>query len=102
MNHFFKGADLATSQYVKIMTSLQNEVDFPLWVGIPQCPMNACSIGLANGITRISEEMVSQGMIATKSFYGGHSLGIPIVKFALKHNYLVVHLSRGCYDAYIC
>lgn len=75
--YFGQGADIKTSQYVKIMTTLQNALTFPLWVGIPQCPENACSIpnGLSNGIARINSAMIAQGMKADKSFYGGHSLG---------------------------
>jgi hypothetical protein len=38
--YFGQGADLKTSQYTKILSSLQQAVDFPLWVGIPQCPQN--------------------------------------------------------------
>lgn len=75
--YFGQGADIKTSQYVKIMTSLQNILTFPLWVGIPQCPQDACSIpnGLSDGIARVKSAMVAQGMKADKTFYGGHSLG---------------------------
>lgn len=72
------GADIKTEQYVNIMMKLQNTVDFPLWVGIPQCPENIAAIpgALSNGIARINESMVNMGMKALNTFYGGHSLGM--------------------------
>lgn len=75
--YFAQGADITTNQYVNIMTSLQKAVDFPLWVGIPQCPFNVAAIpgGLKSGIDRITTTMVNQGMKAQFKFYAGHSLG---------------------------
>jgi hypothetical protein len=59
------------------LTELQNTVDFPLWVGIPQCPLNVAAIpgGLRKGIDRITSDMEEMGMKAEKHFYAGHSLG---------------------------
>mmetsp|Transcript_24346 Transcript_24346/g.35707 ORF Transcript_24346/g.35707 Transcript_24346/m.35707 type:complete len:589 (+) Transcript_24346:59-1825(+) len=74
---FAQGADIETSQYVDILGQLQQAVDFPLWVGIPQCPDNIAAIpnAISNGIDRINEKMISEGMNANYFFYGGHSLG---------------------------
>jgi hypothetical protein len=75
--YFAQGADLETKQYTKIMTKLQNAVNFPLWVGIPQCPMDVAAIpsGLKKGIERVTAAMEDQGMVADNHYYGGHSLG---------------------------
>merc|ERR1719453_732971 len=75
--YFGQGADLKTQQYIPILSALQDAVDFPLWIGIPQCPNNVASIpgALSDGIKRINADMVAQGMNAEKTFYGGHSLG---------------------------
>jgi hypothetical protein len=75
--YFAQGADLKTDQYTKIMSTLQETVDFPLWVGIPQCPMDVAAIpgALESGIQRVNEAMVGQGMDAQFDFYAGHSLG---------------------------
>ena len=58
----FKGADIRTDQYTSILTDLQEKVDFPLWVGIPQCPANVAAIpfGLSSGIDRVGKAMVEQ------------------------------------------
>lgn len=74
---FGQGADIKTSQYTKIMTSLQDAVDFPLWVGIPQFPMDVAAVpkGLEWGVKRINAKMVAAGMSSELEFYGGHSLG---------------------------
>jgi hypothetical protein len=60
------------------MTKLQNTVNFPLWVGIPQCPNDTAAIpgALKRGIKRINETMIDMGMKSVNTFYGGHSLGI--------------------------
>jgi hypothetical protein len=75
--YFAQGADITTDQYTLIMTELQNTVDFPLWVGIPQCPFNVAAIpgGLKKGIDRVSTSMQEMGMRAELHFYAGHSLG---------------------------
>ena len=73
---FGQGANLSTSQYTQILTDLQNACDFPLWIGIPQCPNNACAVGLKEGMERIERSMKLQGMRAKHTFYAGHSLGV--------------------------
>ena len=75
--YFAQGADILTEQYTSIMTELQQAADFPLWVGIPQCPFNVAAIpgGLKKGIDRITPAMEEMGMNAEKRFYAGHSLG---------------------------
>merc|ERR1719359_2214610 len=75
--YFAQGADLTTSQYTSIMTTLQTVLPFKLWVGIPQCAQNVCSIPktLSKGIDRIEQSMLDAGMNSVKTFYGGHSLG---------------------------
>jgi hypothetical protein len=75
--YFAQGADITTAQYTSILTALQHAVDFPLWVGIPQCPFNVAAIpgGLKKGIERVSETMKEMGMEAEHEFYAGHSLG---------------------------
>ncbi|CAM9266739.1 unnamed protein product [Ectocarpus fasciculatus] len=75
--YYGQGADIKTDQYAEILGSLQQAVDFPLWVGIPQCPGDAAAVpnALKNGIERIRDDMKEQGMIEEFSFYGGHSLG---------------------------
>lgn len=75
--YFAQGADITTDQYTKIMSRLQQEVDFPLWVGVPQCPFNVAAIpgGLKMGINRVTASMVEMGMVPKFSFYAGHSLG---------------------------
>ena len=72
------GADIKTSQYTSILTDLQEAVDFPLWVGIPQCLENIAAIPgtLSSGIDRVSKTLSSQGMPPPGfTFFGGHSLG---------------------------
>ena len=56
------GADIKTEQYSSILSDLQEKVDFPLWVGIPQCPADVAAIpfGLKSGIERIGKAMVEQ------------------------------------------
>ncbi len=71
------GADVETSQYVDVLKALQENAQFPLWIGIPQCTLNACAIPgtLKSGIERVAKQMKGMGMEANLSFYGGHSLG---------------------------
>lgn len=76
--YFAQGADITTDQYTLILQELQNTVDFPLWVGIPQCPANVAAIpgGLKKGIDRVTATMTEDmGMKAELQFYAGHSLG---------------------------
>jgi len=73
--YFAQGADIETEQYRKIMTSLQNAVDFPLWVGIAQSPMNTAPIGLSKVMGKLAKKMQALGMDAEYTFHGGHSLG---------------------------
>lgn len=75
--YFAQGADISTDQYTSILTELQNAVNFPLWVGIPQCPANVAAIpgGLKKGIDRVTASMEDMGMRAELRFYAGHSLG---------------------------
>ena len=75
--YFAQGADIETQQYTDIMSQLQKQVPFKLWVGIVQCQSNVCSIPttLAKGCARVEEDMTKAGMNAQKTFYGGHSLG---------------------------
>jgi hypothetical protein len=79
------GAELKTSQYVNLMKQIQSSLSFPVWVGIPQCSEDICSIPgtLKSGIDRVSIQMTSMGMRPHYSFYAGHSLGgmIFIVNF---------------------
>ena len=58
--YFAQGADLKTSQYVKLMEFIQKKLPFPLWVGIPQCLNNVCSIPntLNKGIERIKQVII--------------------------------------------
>lgn len=83
-----QGADLKTEQYIKIMSTLQNSVDFPLWVGIPQCPMDVAAIpkGLEAGIKRVTKTMKEEGMKAEFEFYAGHSLGGAMMPDYVKDN----------------
>lgn len=75
--YFIQGAELSTSQYIQILSLLQKKVDFPLWVGIPQCPGNIAAIPgcIENGIERVYQKMKVKGMKEEYNFYGGHSLG---------------------------
>jgi hypothetical protein len=73
--YFAQGADIETEQYRKIMTSLQEAVDFPLWVGIAQSPMNTAPIGLSAVMGKLSKKMEALGMKAEYTFQSGHSLG---------------------------
>lgn len=77
--YFGQGAEIKTSQYSSILADLQESVDFPLWIGVPQCPANVAAIpgGLKKGIERVEKAMIEQGMTdsADFTFYGGHSLG---------------------------
>ena len=75
--YFAQGADIETQQYTDIMSQLQKQVPFKLWIGIVQCQSNVCSIPttLAKGCARVEEDMTKAGMNAQKTFYGGHSLG---------------------------
>lgn len=74
---FAQGAQIKTSQYSEILSLLQESVSFPLWIGIPQCLSDTCSIPttLSSGMDRITKLMKLQGMKAEYTFYGGHSLG---------------------------
>ncbi len=71
------GAEIKTEQYTKILSSLQAQVDFPLWIAVPQCPFDVAAIpfGLSTGISRAKKAAEELGMNPTFEFYGGHSLG---------------------------
>jgi len=73
---FAQGASIKTSQYVPIATALQGATAAPLWVAIPQCVDDACSLGLARAVERAMEALNVSGMPeGTPIYYGGHSLG---------------------------
>lgn len=78
MLYFIQGAQIKTSQYTSILSLLQSKVDFPLWIGIPQCPLDVPAIpgALKDGIERVGKAMVKQGAPkVSKTFISGHSLG---------------------------
>lgn len=73
--YFAQGADIETEQYRMTLTTLQDTVHFPLWVGIAQSPMNVAAVGLSQVMAKLSKKMKALGMDADYEFYGGHSLG---------------------------
>lgn len=75
---FAQGASIGTAQYKSLLQHLQEEVPFPLWIGIPQCMEDNCAIPLTltEGVNRVRANMITQGMRnVEKNIYAGHSLG---------------------------
>lgn len=56
---------------------MQDAVNFPLWVAIPQCIANTASIPgtISNGIDRMNVKLSENNIYPKFYFYGGHSLG---------------------------
>lgn len=74
---FGQGASIKTEAYKPLAQAIQNAVSFPLWFASPQCPEDIAAIplGLSNGVERVKKALATQGANATRTFYGGHSLG---------------------------
>lgn len=74
---FGQGADIPTELYEPLGAAIQAASSYPLWFASPQCPYNACAVGLDSAMARIKASMEDQGLDFASSsvFYGGHSLG---------------------------
>lgn len=75
---FAQGASIKTAQYVPLVTAIQKEVPFPLYVAIPQCFEDNCAVPLTLkiGMERVRVAVGKAGLKVTKkTFHAGHSLG---------------------------
>lgn len=87
---FIQGASVPVVDYVPLMQQLQATFPNPLWVGIPSYSLNIVNpLNIAGGISRVISEMRQAGMDFnnTAMFYGGHSLGGPMLENYLNKTY---------------
>ena len=62
---FGQGAQIPTRRYAPLAAALQAAVDFPLWVAIPQCISDLCTIplGLERGVERVLANLTARGTL---------------------------------------
>ncbi|XP_064386786.1 uncharacterized protein LOC135335273 [Halichondria panicea] len=72
-----QGAQIPAERYTPLAQALQAAAHFPVWVGIPDFPLNTPEpLVIGGGISRVLQSMQEQGMNKTaKQFFTGHSLG---------------------------
>ena len=82
---YIQGAEIKPEAYVPLAKAIQLATLFPVWIGIPQFPLDIPEpLVLEGGIKRILEKLKEAGMNTTKVFYAGHSLGGAILQEYVK------------------
>jgi hypothetical protein len=73
---FIIGADCGQDKYNDLLSAIQDQVSFPLWVSIPHIVGEAIPPTISTYVgNSISELKSKYGFESEKYFFGGHSLG---------------------------